>query len=368
MVVGDDGDEVDIEIVLDGVRLSGIVTQGGEVAGAGTLVLSPPGEASGPVVMLERDASRRFFGLGGEPLSTSVSVAGEFEFPSVDPGLWIARFSSVGAGASSSVELSVPETAAHSCVLDFPAGTISGVVVDEGDRPVASARVDAHSSRGSQIAFSNAQGSFALSGLPSGPVEMVASARGYTDAEPKTVHINDGRMEESVTLVLRSDTGGSVEGTVRSAVGTVAGAPAFLLGSREGPRFLHESSPVVWESLEPGMYRLCARAYGGAVGCASPVQVDDQRVQVALDIGAGGSVLVQLSEDVGPHPTPQISLPDGSDLTGLAFLGNPPIVSGDQMILGPFAEGRYLVRIVHDAGVMSGMVEVKDGETALLRQ
>jgi len=109
-VTGGEGEALDVELRLGGVRVDGVVLLGDTPAGPGTLVLQPPGARTGPVVVLRRGSTERFFGVPGQSLKAAVDGRGEFELTTVDPGRWIARFTPAAGGApGADVELQIPD-------------------------------------------------------------------------------------------------------------------------------------------------------------------------------------------------------------------------------------------------------------------
>jgi len=367
-VTGEEGETLEVELRLGGTRLAGTVLVGERAGGPGTLVLEPPGGApAGPVVMLGRDGSRRFFGLPGQPLQAAVDGDGGFELASVDPGPWTARFAPASGGSAGAVDLVVPDVESHTCVLRFPAATVSGLVVDADDQPVGGARVDLEEGRGSRVAFADPSGAFAFAGAAPGPASLTASAQGYRPSEATPVEVPQRGDPETVTLVLKPEAGGRIDATVRTLAGSLQGAPAVLIGPSGGARFLGSDGQASWDNLDSGSYRVCSRAYGGPVGCAPPTAVDDDTVTVVLDLGRGGMVAATLGEDAVGQARARLLLPDGTDLSGLAFLGNPPQVAGGSLLLGPLAAGTYSVSVGLAGFEVSGLVDVGDGEIVELR-
>lgn len=365
-VEGGDGDVVEVELRVGGTRLTGTVMVGDRPRGPGTLVLEPPGEPSGPVVLLDRDSARRFFGLSGQVLRTTVEANGGFELASVDPGRWTARFTMAAGDSPATTDLFVPDVESHVCVVRFPAGVLRGVVVDDDDRSVGGARVDFSDSGGDRVTFANPGGSFAFAGVAPGQVTLTASSEDYRVSDPTTVDFPDHGDSEPVILALRSATGGRIEATAHTDLGSLGGAPAILVGPSGGTRFLGPDGRAIWDNVDSGSYRVCVRAYGGPVGCTAPATVDDETVEVALDLGRGGVVSVELPEVTGEHPVPRVMLEDGTDLTGIAFLGNPPPIVEGSLMLGPFAAGTYYVAVTSLESVTSGVVDITDGTTVEL--
>jgi hypothetical protein len=97
-----------------------------------------------------------------------------------------------------SVELKPGETTEVSLVLVPPKGTLRGRVVDESGNPISDAfvQVDRMASsiywfRGDEPMLTDTDGSFALSGLPAGPLIVIAYRRGGGEARAENVHPGD---------------------------------------------------------------------------------------------------------------------------------------------------------------------------------
>lgn len=367
-IVGSDGDIVSVELRIGGTQVVGTVFVGDRPGGPGSLVLEPPGQPSGPVVLLDRDARRRFFGLSGPVSRAGVDSDGSFELPSIDPGLWTARFTTASGVTPATTDLLIPDVERHACILRFPGGTLLGTVVDEDDQPVGGARIDLVAGTRERVAFADPSGSFTFAGVGPGLVTLTAWSQGYGLSDPVTVEIRDQRDPDPVVLLLRADTGGRIEVTISTEAGSLSGAPAVLIGPSGGTRLLGPEGRAIWDNVDPGSYRVCARAYGGPVGCTPPTFLDEEPKSLFLDLGRGGFVSVRLPDGATGRPVPRVTCADGTDITGLALLGNMPPVVDDVLFLGPFASGTYGVAVRVSQAEVSGTVNVADGEITELRR
>lgn len=169
---------------------------------------------------------------------------GKFELPSIEPGQPIqVRFSAVGLPTFQHAFLALEPGSSHTGIdARFPAPlTITGKVVDDAGRPVAGAVIGAlgESSLRQDAAkldistTSGADGTFALTGLPSGEHQLLASKAGHLG---QRVNVRGGSGETvSTTIELRVS--GAVRGKVVDSDGApVANAEVEVLDTSDGFR------------------------------------------------------------------------------------------------------------------------------------
>ncbi|XYH99561.1 carboxypeptidase regulatory-like domain-containing protein [Sorangium sp. So ce1128] len=184
--------------------------------------------------------------------------------------------------------------------------TIRGRVVDRDQNPVRAA-VHAYApammgSRGAPGAFASteADGTFALKGLP--PAKYMVMARPVTQAEPEPVEVElrDDHAPE-VTIVV--DRGGSIEGTVTDEDGKlVAGVDVSIIGAQPGAAvgMMMRPPPIrmatslddgsfAQAGLPPGDYRVSA-----SEGPLVPVPPGGEPPGVRARVEAGKSARVTL--------------------------------------------------------------------------
>jgi len=212
--VFDDDDEAQIPLAR-GARVSGTVLD--DFSGAGV----------GATVTLIRDD------LPPERLRARADGEGAWAVPRARAATWSVR---IEADGYLSVERSVtvtdggrgPEDATLDPVRLTPGGRAEGTVVDALGHVVARARVRA----GERATRTDAQGRFALDGLPAGHLDLVASHPAAGTSDPEDVRILTGRETPGVVLHLPrrfdADSAAALEGRRRGVaieVGWEHGAP-----------------------------------------------------------------------------------------------------------------------------------------------
>jgi protocatechuate 3,4-dioxygenase beta subunit len=195
-----------------------------------------------------------------------------------------------------------------------PAGTIDGIVEDEAHRPVADIRVVA-SGPGRAVARSLDDGTFSLTGLPSGQYEVRAIERPRLRAaegrdEPSPVAVTVTAPDRArVTLTIKSR-GGTIEGRVIDSAGRPvtdafleyarsggAGVPRYGWGGR-APILTDTDGRFTIDGLGEGDYDLRAQRKGG--GEANATQVKTGTRDVALRLAEGASIAGMLSARGAP--------------------------------------------------------------------
>jgi hypothetical protein len=361
----DHGEEVEVRLVVGGTRVEGIVRIGDEPASGGRVILAAPAPtASGPVVMVTPPGGgRRMFGLGRQPVETAVDPGGRFAFDEVTPGTVDALYVA-DDGSRATTTATIPDVEVHRLELRYPGGRVSGVVVDDDDRPVSGALVEGTGPGGEgRRALTAARGRFALTGLAPGRWRLVGrhdeAGRGEATADVQA----DAPVDITIRLEREDRPGLTV--TLSSVAGTVSGAPVLLGGGQRGMAYADSAGRAVFSDLTAGSYRACARAFGGSTGCTGPVMVEEGRpAEVPLRLGAGGWIEVpEVDDDEGGRVRMTVTLPDGTDLTGLA-LGSGIVDVGE--IVGPFEPGAYQVTVSGEGWSAAGLVEVREGETTTI--
>ena len=357
------GEEVEVEITVGGVTVEGRVWIADEPASHGRVVLSTSGEGGGLTVAVRRPGETHLFGpdLEGRHM-TVVDGEGRFVLADVEPGTYTASYTpdSPGAGAMSTT-VTVPDVQRHWLELRFAGGTVEGRVVDPWRHPLSGARVVLVSERGQRTATSTQDGAFRFEGLSAGHLTLIGKHSEYRDSEPVDVELEEGAVVSGLEIELRPPAGASVELRLVPQVGSAAGAPAMLFGAASETAFADTTGVVTWTDVRPGRYVACARPYGGALGCTPPFTVEeaDDR-EVALETGGGGYLRVPAGGAGGVH----IGLTDGTSLDTLLILSGAVHQEEDGALIGPLAEGSYLV-LDPSTGVPR-TVTVSEGETTTL--
>ena len=158
----------------------------------------------------------------------------------------------------------------------------AGLVVDQGERPVAGATVTLESApaRGDRMRFpedpepprftaaSDARGRFEIAGLPAGRYDLTAEARGFAPREVPGIEVAGGAGEQALGTVVLSP-GTALEGRVVDARGqpiAEAGVWVSAAGARSPWRglFVQEEEPDA-RSAPDGWFRVADLAPGQAV-------------------------------------------------------------------------------------------------------
>ncbi|MGD8439841.1 MAG: carboxypeptidase-like regulatory domain-containing protein [Holophagae bacterium] len=370
-VEGGAGDTVTVELRLGGLRLEGQVWLGDRPAAGGHLVLTTgAARGDGVVVMVQTDADmRRFFGVDQAPLTVIVGGDGRFAVDGVTPGVYTASYTPPEPGASPvSRELVVPQTELHRCVIRFSDAGVDGVVVDPDGRPVAGAVVRVMDPEGRLVAdgFSDGDGLFRFTGFEVGVVRLTATHGEFADATPVDIELRAGDRTGPITLELGPPDGAELTLTVASSAGSLAGAPVYLVGTTTLTAFTDGQGVATFTGVEPGRYRPCAAAFGGAAGCGAELELDDgDRRQVAVALGRGG-VIELLIGPVERTPALRLLTADGIDLTSMLMMVSPPLPGPDGLRIGPLRADDYRVVVTRSGVTREGSVTTIEQETVTL--
>jgi len=364
-------DTVTVELRLGGLRLEGEVWIGDRPAAGGHLVLTTgTAHSDGVVVMVQTEADRRrFFGIDQAPLSMVVAGDGRFAADGVTPGVYTASYTPPDPSASPvSRELVVPQTELHRCVIRFSDAGVDGLVVDPDGRPVAGAVVLVVDRDNRPVAdgFSDGDGAFLFTGLDVGAVRLSATHGEFADAAPIDIELRAGQRSGPITLELGPPDGAELTLTVTSGAGSLAGAPVFLVGATTLTGFTDGQGVATFTGVEPGRYRPCAAAYGGAAGCGAELELDDgDRREAAIDLGRGG-VIDLLIGPVERTPALRVLTADGIDLTSMLMMVNPPLPGPDGLRIGPLRADDYRVVVTRSGVTREGTVTTIEQEAVTL--
>jgi RNA polymerase sigma factor (sigma-70 family) len=247
-------------------RLAGQVfdQNGKPVVGAVVLLVGSVIGAGEPPVVIER-------------LVRSAAEGG-FAFDDVPRGHYFATATQVGlqpAFRGESFERAAPRRDDFHLRLGPPGPTLSGEVRDEGGGPLVGAWVLAQRRSGAVtsgtrfVAVTDGTGRFELSLSPDA-YRVSARAEGYA-RQSEEVSVTRSQTRDFQLSPAARVAGSVVDGRGAPVVGAVVTLEDGPGGSRRGETDAHGA--FAFDDVQPGRYRLVARAAGGLVG-QSPVQVE----------------------------------------------------------------------------------------------
>ena len=289
--------------------------------------------------------------LGPRNESAQTDAAGEFELGNLAAGPATLRVSARNfRPAQQSIEIPAAEDEALFTEIELETGaTLQGRVTTDTGEPIFGARVTAHGPRvhDAQSASTDADGTFTVGGLPSGPLQV----RAYK--EPYVTELKEIEMEGDAGFVeLELKTGSQVWGQVVDADGQGVGAVTVVLthgGGRPTPTPVTSGPDGSFRfgHVQPGTYTL--RAQEGVAYANLDVEVPGGAEDVRLVLGASQGVVV----------TGQIIGLDLDDLAQIRVMAR-----GDRFVGGQAAyDGSFEI-----PGVEPGMWRVgavtREGRTA----
>lgn len=350
------------------LAVSGIVTVGGKSAGEGLLAFTLPSPSVPGQILTEVSPGglRQYqvFGAGRPAVEVPVALDGSFATDELAPGAWQVLWSPAGGVRSPAKELLIPATERFETVLDFPGNAVSGWVVDDGDRPVAEARVR-ELTRGA-FALSGPDGSFVLSGLPAGALKLQAQ---HEERTSDIVEVPMGSERRPAPIVLRLEKRSPTQVIVRvvdPAGAPAAGAFVFLEEEGTGARILTTdvAGGAAASFSDHFPTRLRAAAWGTSGWAFGEWMAGEQAVEagLALALPGGGTLVVSCRETCGPT---SLVTSSGWDLSRLLLrLGTLPTPASDAPLrLTGLPAGLYSVT----AGTRSQTVAVRQGESVEAR-
>lgn len=212
------------------------------------------------------------FGLGAERQLEAIHDAedGIGRIDGLRPGIWTVILDAEGFAASEPVEVTLPQDDPTTIVM-LPAASVTGVVLDVDDAPVAGAqvtleldvasRIEFQMSGGAPSVMTDADGRFELGELSPGSLSLIARREGRAGSEPVPVELVAGQVTENVTLRLR--VGGALTGELFGKDGepdegkmiTVQRVPDY---SQQHIGTTDAAGSFQFEHLEPGQWQVVA--------------------------------------------------------------------------------------------------------------
>lgn len=288
-----------VEVKENGAVVELRMSTGGVIAGT---VLSPGRQAlSGVNVGLSAAGEPGFgraMGMGGQ--TTTTDPGGRFRFDHLGAGRYEVSASLRGAtSAPADVVLQAGESN-ESVALTLSAGaTIRGVVSGLPEASRAGVMVTAN---GPQGFFSStrtgADGSFELTGAPSGAITLRATAGDFlsgTRSGLRQISVEDGQTEVAAEIVLES--GYALTGRVLKGSEPVPGANvfAFAQGSgRSASARADDGGSYRLEGLQKGTYNVNASAPSGTGSKSQTVDVSsDQNLDLVIPLARLAGTVVE---------------------------------------------------------------------------
>jgi protocatechuate 3,4-dioxygenase beta subunit len=164
----------------------------------------------------------------------------------------------------------IPHMDADFLVRVVRTGSASGRVVDPTGRPVSGASVGAGTpgttepfnfGRDDISSDSDENGDFVLEAVPSGTIELSASADGWAKSEPVTVQIAPGQRSSDLVIALRK--GGHLTGEIYNSTGAPSAGRAIQLFSMDAGDMRSVTADAAGrfeaDHLTPGAYQLIAQ-------------------------------------------------------------------------------------------------------------
>jgi hypothetical protein len=343
-----EGGDLEVDCRRPALKVAGVVIVGGAAAAGGTLGWTMPERdvPSRADTVISPAGLRQYqiVGAGRPQVSVPVSSDGRFQTDELTPGTWQVLWFSHGS-ASSELAVVVPEGDRFETVLEFAGFAALGTVTDAEGKPVEGARVRELTS--GALAFSQADGSFALAGLKAGKAAVQAE---HSNQRSKVSEIQLGgeAAPPPLRLVLGEHQGPTVTITVVDAAGApAAGAYVFFEEAGKGQRMLVSdaagAATVTLEAPLPAQVRAAAFA-GGAWGLGGWVTMEAAGDGLAVALSGAGSLQVSSEQGRG---SPQILSDQGWDLSWLLRqLGSPPTISPDQPLqVNGLVPGTYTVSL-----------------------
>ncbi|HWW62316.1 MAG TPA: carboxypeptidase-like regulatory domain-containing protein, partial [Thermoanaerobaculia bacterium] len=284
-----------LDVVLEpGVEITGRVTRGGAPV-EGVTIAMPSADTFA---------------------STTTGSDGSFRIGDLTPGSMMVNIAKPDEFIQEIRSLTAP---ARDVVIDLPrGGRVTGRVFDKGThQPVTTFQAGVSMSRstgGMAImmppllrSFTSDDGSFTLENVPSGPLQLIVNAPGYTTARLANLTLEEGKALEGVEVAL--DAGTRVTGRVTDPSGTpVAGASVRLdaFNQRRGARTLEgggeattdDSGEYTLESMEPGEKTLVA-SHNSYLAAQKTVEIAGKEQRVDFQLTSGLRVTGQVMTEGG---------------------------------------------------------------------
>ncbi len=263
----------------------------------------------------------------GRHVTVMADGNGEFYIDKLAEGFWILRASYDGFATAEirPIMLLNGKNADGQKVVLPDEFTISGIVLDEQQMPIADAKIGvARTSPRPTLtgsATTNQQGEFTVRGLQEGSYGLSAQASGYTNGRAGRVNAGAANVEIVMQVM------GSVSGRVSASTGqSISTFQLEILRTRRGnqqygltgQRYNFDQTDGTFElpDLAPGSYILLGRADGYAPTYSSSFSVGRTKVEgIDILLEAGGAIKGTIVDGAGHPVSSAVISVHGEDFT-----------------------------------------------------
>ena len=263
----------------------------------------------------------------GRNVTVMANEEGEFHIDKLSEGFWILRASYDGFATAEirPIMLLNGKNADGQKVVLPDEFTISGIVLDEQQMPIADAKIGvARTSPRPTLtgsATTNHQGEFTVRGLQEGSYGLSAQASGYTNGRAGRVNAGDANVE--IVMQVMASVSGRVSG---SAGQSISSFQLEILRTRRGnqqygltgQRYKFDETDGTFElpDLAPGSYILLGRADGYAPTYSSSFSVGRTKVEgIDILLEAGGIIKGTIVDGEGHPVSSAVISVHGEDFT-----------------------------------------------------
>lgn len=350
--------ELELELVVGGTTLRGIVRRDGRPVPGGVIRLSSsldPGQHRGKLLLnapdLGPDQGR--YGFPESVVGAAIQPDGRFLIEDAPTGLlWATVIDSLGRSGR---QLMVPDTPAPEVVVDIGGVKLRGRVIDERSGIGLEALLRLRDDLGLTVSTTRSgdHGIFELEDLEEGSYALLVAAEGYVSrtlfavevwegVPPLEVELQTGESGALEVRLQRSD-GGSVPGSLATLLDEAGSMVRSLTTDADGVR--------LYEDLPPGTYTLVWSDTHAGTGASSPIKLRaGDRASWNAPLGSGSLLAV--------HCEPALCAGAAVELLALhtvtgvqiapylsGFSSSMRFSSAGEITLGRLSPGRYLLTL-----------------------
>lgn len=269
--------------------------------------------------------------MGGDSQSFATTAPdGRFSVPDLQPGSYMVMFNKQDDFVQQMKTVNAPAT---DMTVDLPpGGRVSGHVVDKTThQPITAfeAGVSMSRSGGGMVMmtppmmknFTSDDGSFTLENVPTGTMQIVANAPGYTTGRVPSVVIEEGKTTDNIEVGL--DAGVKLSGRVTGPDGAPlagvfvrpdSGGPMRGMNFGESTTTTDANGEYTIDSLEPGE-KTFAFSHSGYLPESRTTQLNSKETRLDVQLSAGIRISGVVVTDAGA-PVPDASVRASSAANG----------------------------------------------------